>query len=339
MKETKKNRKVVKCELNKNQHETDSLDTKLTVLAEALPKPKMNLSKRSADKFDNASANPVDLQERTTGGHPTPSTCEKQLMHKRRQQIQKIIKETYFSIEKYKKEQLFNDNETNSYITMLNEMHDKTLFDIIGGGVADADGNEFVGMECIKNKDYEHLDDTSVIEQQNNVLKDVIFKLGPIMKEVGTNRLEDLLYVLFGNDYEKETMCENISTEHIESICIGNYPSQAADVLFSPVLHSSESLDNPDYIKVLSSKYNLLKEYAHPIGYKIIQISTKKQQKNTLMKNKKNKKTKTKVEDSSNVHENVEELRASPERSAGEDQFSVACEGKWRVMQNFRNTT
>ena len=134
-----------------------------------------------------------------------------------------VIKKTFLSLNEYKKLSIIGSNEINFSINELNVIMDELRM-----------------IEChVKDK-------TMEVEHLVNDLQILNNKLSNIIKLYGTNSLEHLITICFGNDYFEK----HIKTE------------------------------------TEKSKYELLVNYAHPINYKVIQTNdpdNKEENKNPIL--------------------------------------------------------
>lgn len=130
-----------------------------------------------------------------------------QFVNRKTEKLKKIIKNTIFSINNYKKNELFSNNDANLCISRLNELYIKIT-------------SELAVTEPLTLNIRPHI---SKIQEWSDLLLKII-------SVYGTHSFDDVLNLFFGND---------------ASLYV---PSD----------------------KILSEKYNLLSEYFHPIGYKVV---------------------------------------------------------------------
>ena len=154
--------------------------------------------------------------------------------------IQEIIRNTIISIQKNKQYEIFSNSDIDICITILNDLYLKTvsLFD-----------ENKTPIPINTDRSGKHSQSVAIVPPlappfiPNNVdiliesLQQVIDKLSIIISGFGTNHMEDLLYICFGSDFIK-TKNENT---------------------------------------ILEEKFNLIKKYLHPIGYKIINWKNNKE--------------------------------------------------------------
>jgi ATP-dependent Lon protease len=123
-----------------------------------------------------------------------------------------VIKKTFISLVEYKKMNIIGSNEINYSINELNVIMDELRL-----------------VEChIKDKTMEIEDLINDLQLLNN-------KISKILKMYGTNSLEHLIFVCFGNDYFEKNIISEID----------------------------------------KSKYEILVNYAHPLSYKVVNESDK----------------------------------------------------------------
>lgn len=130
-----------------------------------------------------------------------------QFVNRKTEKLKKIIKNTIFSINNYKKSEMFSNNDANLCISRLNELYIKI-------------NSKMAVTEPLMPNIHPYI---SKIQEWSDLLLKII-------SVYGTHSFDDLLNLFFGND---------------------------------------TSLYLPSD-KILSEKYNLLSEYFHPIGYKVV---------------------------------------------------------------------
>ena len=136
--------------------------------------------------------------------------------------IQEMIRNTIVSIEKYKKHELFSNSDMNICIYTLTGLYEKTTHII--------EKNQSY-MDKHISEEYNYSDEN--IHEIIELLQQTTDRLCAILSNFGTYSLDDLLYVSFGQDFEKDL--------------------------------KMGYRDN-----ILNAKYELLKKYIHPTGYKMI---------------------------------------------------------------------
>jgi len=130
-----------------------------------------------------------------------------QFVIRKTEKLKKIIKNTIFSINNYKKSEMFSNNDANICISKLNDLYIKIT-------------SEMALTEPLTLNIHPHI---SKIQEWSDLLLKII-------SVYGTHSFDDVLNLFIGND---------------ASLYV---PSD----------------------KIMSEKYNLLSEYFHPIGYKVV---------------------------------------------------------------------
>jgi ATP-dependent Lon protease len=133
-----------------------------------------------------------------------------QFVNRKTEKLKKIIKNTIFSINNYKKGEMFSNNDANICISRLNDLYIKIASDL----------EVIEPLTTISFDIHPHI---SKIQKWSDLLLKII-------SVYGTHSFDDLLNLFFGNDTSLYIPSDNI----------------------------------------LSEKYNLLSEYFHPIGYKVV---------------------------------------------------------------------
>ena len=137
-------------------------------------------------------------------GKPDDVQYLKKLILERNDHIQNIIRSTAASAQYYKKMLIFSNMDLNACLAALNDLYSKTV-------------------EIVSNLE------SMPIDPIINSLQKIIDKLSVIMSGYGTHKMEDLIYITLGSEFNK-------------------------------------SITRTDII----SKYNLICQHVHPVGFKLI---------------------------------------------------------------------
>jgi ATP-dependent Lon protease len=139
--------------------------------------------------------------------------------------IQEIIRKTILSVEKYKKCDIFSNSDMNVCVYTLNGLYEKTMYII--------EKNQTY-MHKHTEEEYNYSDEN--VNEMIELIQQTTDRLCAILANFGTDSLEDLLYISFGQDFR----------------------------------NNKYDKENPLFI----AKYTLLKKYMHPTGYKIVHWKT-----------------------------------------------------------------
>jgi hypothetical protein len=145
-----------------------------------------------------------------------------QFIREKKLYFQEIMKNTILSIQNYKKHDIFSNSDMNICIYTLTGLYEKTTHII--------EKNQSY-MDKHISEEYNYSDEN--INEIIELLQQTTDRLCAILSNFGTYSLDDLLYVSFGQDFEKDL--------------------------------KMGYRDN-----ILNAKYELLKKYIHPTGYKMV---------------------------------------------------------------------
>jgi ATP-dependent Lon protease len=136
------------------------------------------------------------------------STDLKKLIIERTEHIRDIIRSTTASVQYYRGLSIFSNVDLNACLTALNDLYSST-----NNIIDDIESN--------------------AIETVINMLQKIIDRLSIILSGYGTKRMDDLIYITLGSEFNK-------------------------------------SIPRPD----LASKYEIIRQHVHPIGFKLITDSS-----------------------------------------------------------------
>jgi len=165
---------------------------------------------KKSEKIQNNIEIKSDIKNVILNNNINPSM--ETIVRKKIRNIQEIIQNTIISIQLYKKHNIYNSSDVILCLTTLNEIYikTKTLYNL-----------------NISNESEDINIDNLIIQLQH-----IVDKISVIISNFGSNKIEDVLFIIFGSEF-------------INKMNLGNTPE-------------------------IQDKYELIKRFVHPINYKII---------------------------------------------------------------------